>query len=145
MDPTTNYDTQYVCRYADEDLFAQSHMIDEDEKAFIRDTLYREDVLNIFCVGENRFDEVMSGPLIPELVKRLTEHSVMKACMTKVAGVWACIGSEDRALEMGLCMLFSYEFLDASHPCICDYLTTGQISEEHMNALQKRVRLEQLE
>lgn len=137
--PRISYNTQYICQYMAPDLFAQSELIEEEEKEFIRETLYREDILNVFQVKDD-FDEIMSGPVIPQLTERLKEHSVMRECMTQAGGFYALTCSEQAGLECGLCMLFSYSYFDATHLCICDFLETGQIREENINALKERLK-----
>ena len=41
--------------------------------------------------------------------------------------------------EFGLMLLFTYDYLYLSHPCICDFLENGIISKEKIIDLQQRV------
>ena len=45
--------------------------------------------------------------------------------------------SEDA--ELGLMVGFSYNYLYLLHPCICDLLKHGKISEEHFTRLKNAV------
>ena len=68
------------------------------------------------------------------LFNMLTGHSKMVECMRKTA---AFMLNDD--LELGLMILFSFDYFFLTHKCICDFLETGEITEKNMNALLKEV------
>ena len=53
------YNTKFECRYHKDDVFLETDNVTEEEKEFIRNILYREDVLNIFLIDFN--DDFMSS------------------------------------------------------------------------------------
>jgi hypothetical protein len=124
------YDTKFVCRYHKDDVFLVTDNINEHEKYFIRDVLYKEDLLNIFSIDccEDDFDAFSN--IITELYSKIKDYSPLKECMKKMA---AKIISEDP--QLGLCILYSYDYMYITHKCVSEYLDTGSISEENMNLL----------
>ena len=46
------YNTKYECRYNSDDVFLESDEISNDEKNYVRDILYKEDLMNIFEIDE---------------------------------------------------------------------------------------------
>ena len=42
--------------------------------------------------------------------------------------------SED--IEIGLMLLFSYDYMHMSHKCICEFINSGQISEKNISELR---------
>ena len=49
------YNTKLVCTYNTSDVFLDSDNITEDEKKFICDTIYRQELLNILGIEEAEF------------------------------------------------------------------------------------------
>ncbi len=49
------YDTKFETRYHRDDVFLDTDNVNEHEKCFIRDILYKEDLLNIFSI--DHFDD----------------------------------------------------------------------------------------
>ena len=47
------YNTKYLCRYHKDDVFIKTDNVNDNEKDFIRNILYKEDLLNIFFINEN--------------------------------------------------------------------------------------------
>jgi hypothetical protein len=54
-----DYNTKYLCSYNDSDIFLQSEIeiLNDTEKQFVRDALYRRDICNIFNIHDQCFDE----------------------------------------------------------------------------------------
>jgi hypothetical protein len=46
------YNTKIVCTYNDVDVFLETDDINEKDKEFIRDALYRQELLNILGITE---------------------------------------------------------------------------------------------
>ena len=42
-------------------------------------------------------------------------------------------------LELGLMILYSYDYFFLTHKCVCDFLETEKISEHNMDALFNEV------
>jgi hypothetical protein len=126
------YDTKFECRYNRDDVFLDSDNINENEKWFVRDILYKEDLLNIFSI--DHFDEDFDAfsNLIGELYNKIKECNPLTQCMKKMA---AKVISED--LQTGLCILYSYDYMNITHKCVSEYLETGSLSEENMKLLEE--------
>ena len=119
------YNTKIVCTYNTSDVFLESDDINEEEKGFIRDTLYRQELLNILDIQEYNEEGMNNG--IHELYERLTGCEELKECMKKMAIRFYC---ED--LETGLMFLFAYDYMHLTHLCICEYFETGKITQKNI-------------
>lgn len=89
---------------------------------------YRIEYLNAFNLEE--FDDNQINKEVGALFERLKASPELAACMTKTAAIFF---SED--LYVGLMGLFAFDFFYLAHPCICDFLETGTITRENINAL----------
>ena len=116
------YNTKVVCTYNTSEVFSETDNINEEEKEFIRDTIYRQEVLDI--LGMSEFNETEMNKAIHELFERIKNNEDLKEVMTTLAGR---ILSED--LEIGLMILFAYDYMYLTHICISEYLETGKISD----------------
>jgi len=41
--------------------------------------------------------------------------------------------------ELGLCLLFSYDFFYITHICVCEYLKTGKICNDKIELLKNKI------
>ena len=123
------YNTKVNITYNTSEVFLESDEITEDEKGFIRDTLYRQELLNIFGIEE--YNEKKIDLSIHKLYKKIQGCNELKDCMTKLASYF--MSEED---ELGLMILFSYDYMYLTHICISEYLETNQISENNMKNLK---------
>lgn len=120
------YNTQYKCTYNDDDVFLETDEINDAEKTFIRSCIYRQDLLNIFDMedfNESRLNRNITR--IYESVKNQLEPCIQKAT--------ASISSDDTI--MGFMVLFSFDNLWYSHPCICEIIETGAVTDSKMTTL----------
>ena len=127
------YNTAYVVSYMDSDVFLESDNINDDEKSFILNCIYRQDLLNIF--GLDEFVESTINNKIKKLLRLLKYHGGLYDCMLIAA---KATGDPEDALT-GLTILFSFDYLHLAHPCICDYIETGKIQLEKLDRLQREV------
>jgi hypothetical protein len=109
------YNTKVICTYNSLDVFTDSDEITEEDKEFIRDTIYRQELLNI--LGMKEFNEAEMNRAIRELYEKLESCKELKKCMANLAGRFL---SED--LELGLMILFAYDYMYLTHICVCEYL-----------------------
>jgi hypothetical protein len=127
------YNVTHKCRYHKDDIFLETDNITDDEKDYIRNILYREDLCNILDINDiNEFE--CFDAIISELYKTLHNSSELKECMREVA---ASIISENE--EHGLCLLLSYDFLYITHNCICEYLETSKIEDDTIQLLKNKI------
>jgi hypothetical protein len=129
----TKYNTKYQCRYNNDDIFLDSDKVSIDEKNYIRDILYKEDLTNIFEIdSSDRFN--IFNDIIPTLYERIKCNNDLKECMKKIA---ATIISDDEVL--GLCLLYAYDFMYLTHKCVSEYLDSGIITDENITLLKKNI------
>ena len=82
-----NYNTKYVCSYNDSDVFLESEIqiLNDDEKNFIRDALYRRDLCNIFNIDDQVLDETKISDNIKNLYKIINGQKFLNLCITKIS------------------------------------------------------------
>lgn len=130
-----DYNTQYECRYHRDDVFLETDEVTEEEKEYVRDILYREDMLNIFCFNDyddlfTKFDDIISG-----LYKKVCGSEALRECMRLTA---AKLISEDE--EFGLCLLFSFSYMHLTYECVAAYLENGAIPETTLANLRNELK-----
>ena len=128
------YNTKYICTYNDSDIFLESekNQLNNDEKEFVTNALYRTDLLNIFGVEE--FNEDVFYEIISDLYSKIYNNSELSMLMERLASRYMSIDK-----ELGLMILYSFDFLFLTHPCVCDFLETGKISEDNINSLKNAI------
>jgi len=119
------YNTKVVCTYNAPEVFKCSDTITDDDKDFIRDTVYRQELLDILGIEE--YNEEQMNKAIHDLYLKLESCKELKECMSKLSGKFL---SED--LELGLMILFAYDYMHLTHICVTEYLETGKISDKNM-------------
>jgi hypothetical protein len=124
------YNTKFECRYYKDDVILDTDNVTENDIIFIRNYLYKEDLLNIFSINYDDIEEVFEMS-INELYKKIKDCQILKEFMEKAAST--IIFSTD--IKKGLCILYSYDYMHITHKCISEYLDTGNISEENINLL----------
>ena len=122
------YDTHYICVYNSPDVFLETDQVTNSEREFILDVLYRQDILNIFNMEDYNIDELTAA--INELYEKIKINDKLIKIMIKLAGD---ISSMDD--KLGLMIMFSFDYLYITHPCICEFLETGQITNTLLDEL----------
>jgi hypothetical protein len=126
------YNTKYICNYQATDIFFETDVVTEEEKDFIKNAIYRNDFLYIFNIDDFVEDEI--NRCIKDLHDKLKDCKELNELMSFLASKY---GSIDK--EFGLMLLFSYDFLYLTHPCICDFLENGIISKTNLIHLEQHV------
>jgi len=124
------YNTNFECRYYKDDVILETDNVNENEIHFIRNYLYKEDLLNIFNIDYGDTEEVFENS-ISELYEKIKNCKILKEFMEKASTI---IFSND--IKNGLCILYSYDYMYLTHKCVSQYLDTGNISEENINLLK---------
>jgi len=119
------YNTQIKSTYKDLDNGTE-------ESANLAEDKYFKEFLQIFGV-DNYCDDTVNT-IIQGLNEKMIENENMVELLKKMASTFM---SEDP--EIGLMVGFSYHYFFLMHPCICDLLESGTISEENFNALKLEV------
>jgi hypothetical protein len=123
------YNTKVVCTYNTPDVFSVDDTVSEEEKDFVRDVIYRQELLNI--LGMEEFNDSEMERTIHELFKKVREEPFLKECMIKLSGHFLNIDQ-----EIGLMLMFSYDYMYLTHICISELLDTGIISDKNMSNLR---------
>ena len=124
------YNTKHVCIYNTNTIFLPTDKVTDDEKLFIMNVLYRQDILNIFDMEE--FDEKIINSCLCELYEKVKQHEVIKE-LTDLLGQQFGI---DEGIT-GLIIMYSFDYLYITHKCISQFLESGNILPEDLNELQK--------
>jgi hypothetical protein len=134
------YNTKVECTYNTPEVFLETDNITDDEKMFIRDTIYRQEFLNILDIDyqddDNENDDKINSTL-KELYTQIKDCAELKKCMVKVIEKHMNIGkymANDE--ELGLLLLFSYDYMYLTHICISEFIETGKISNGNMKNLE---------
>jgi hypothetical protein len=123
------YNTKFVCTYNTPDVFSVDDNISDDEKKFVRDVIYRQELLNI--LGMEDFNDSEMEKTIHELYRTVSENQFIKECMVKLSGQFLNIDQ-----EIGLMLMYSYDYMYLTHICISELIDTGIISETNMSNLR---------
>jgi len=127
------YNTKYECRYHRDDIFLETDDVTDYEKEYIRDILYKEDLINIFNIDNNdNFEEL--NYILSEINVKVKDYEPLNQIMKKTASI---LLSENT--ELGLYILFSYDYMYITHKCISEYLENGFISHDNIELLEKSV------
>ena len=123
------YNTKVNCTYNTSEVFLETDEISDQEKEAIRDALYRQELLNI--LGMEEFNEDSMNNAIHELHQQISCCQELKECVLKLLTRFM---STDE--ELGLMILFAYDYMYLTHACISEYLEIGQISETNIRNLR---------
>jgi hypothetical protein len=131
------YDTKYECRYYKDDVILPDDNVTSEEAVYIRNVLYQEDYLNIFSInnGDNcdfNDDFELLSKAIKNLYEKIQDSDVLKIFMQKAA---LNLMSDD--LQLGLCILYSFDYMYLIHECVSEYLDTGFISLDSIDRMNK--------
>ena len=134
------YNTKVVCTYNTSEVFLETDDITDDENAFVRDIIYRQellDVLNIDYENEDNDNDEKISESVKELYMRVKDCTELKKCMVKVVEKHMNVGKYmTNNEELGIMLLLSYDYMYLTHICISEYLDTGAISHENMRKLE---------
>ena len=126
------YDTKFVCTYNTPEVFLDTDIVTEDEKEFIRNTIYRQELL--YILGMDEYNEVEINTAMNKIYNKAKENDELKKCMNKLAGQFM------KADEVfGLMLLFSYDYMYLTHICISELFETGKIDENSLFNLKNYI------
>jgi translation elongation factor EF-Ts len=133
------YNTKVVCTYNTPEVFLETDNITDDEKTFIRNIIYRQEFLNVLDIDyENSYDdnEEKISEAIKNLYNRVKDSTCLRKCMVKVVQKHMNVGkymTSDE--ELGMMLLYSYDYMYLTHICITEFIETGTISDENIGKL----------
>jgi hypothetical protein len=126
------YNTKILCTYHSSDVFINSDELSDSDMDFIRNTIYRQELLNILNIEE--FNENEINIALHELYEKIKDSTELIECMRKLAGHFT---STDE--EFGLMILFAFDYMYLTHICVSELLDTGKITPINLWNLRKSV------
>jgi len=133
------YNTKMICTYYYYDAELKKKIPQEltdlnfdfeQQPDDICDLIYQIDYLQIFGVVEFDYNSINTEMKRIYEIDGVKSNPTFQECIKKAANMFL---SED--LELGFMVLFSYDYLFATHLCICDVLENGSIQEKHLDLL----------
>jgi hypothetical protein len=128
------YDTKFVCTYNTPEVFLDTDNISQEEKDFVRDAIYRQELLNIFGMVDCNEKEMNITLAIYELYKKVENCHVLEECMLKLAGNFITNNK-----EFGFMILYSYDYMHLTHICVSEFLDNGKINETNILKLKAAI------
>ena len=138
------YNTKVECTYNTPEVFLETDNISDDEKTFVRNIIYRQELLNVLDIdNENDYEdnEEKISEAIKDLYNKLKDYTSLKKCMIKVVQKHLNVGkymTSDE--ELGMMLLFSYDYMYLTHICISEFIETGNINDENIKKLDKALK-----
>jgi hypothetical protein len=121
------------CTYHLDDVFLETDIISNKDEDFIRNCIYRQELLNTF--GLEEFDEKIIDSSIKELYTFLKDTSIypILSTFTQIISTnFPFIKEEDCFM-----ILFSFDFFYATLECLKDYSKSGRITDKNYDTLNK--------
>jgi len=136
------YNSQFTSTYSyyDPELRSKFHseeIIDSDDvKEFeeLSNVIYQADLLRAFgfTVEDLESKIEFNTEIMHQLYDELKINPVFLVCIEKSKNKHLC---ED--LEAAFITLFAYDYFFLTHKCICEYLTSGNISKANIDNLKR--------
>jgi hypothetical protein len=126
------YNTKIICTYHTSDVFLNSDELNESDIGFIRDSIYRQELLDILNMED--FNETEMDIALHELYGKIKDSTELIECMRKLASQFT---STDE--EFGLMLLFAFDYMHLTHICISELLDTGKITPLNLWNLRKSI------
>ena len=135
------YNTKVECTYNTPEVFLETDNITEDEKTFIRNIIYRQELLNVLDIDYENNDEDNEEKIseaIKDLYNRVKDSTCLRKCMVKVVEKHMNVGkymTSDE--ELGMMLLYSFDYMYLTHICISEFIEKGDIDDENIKKLAK--------
>jgi len=126
------YDTKFVCTYNTPEVFLDTDNISQEEKEFVRDAIYRQELLNVFGIDE--CNETEMDRAISELYEKVKDCDDLKECILKLAANFMISNK-----VFGLIILYAYDYMHLTHICVSDFLENGKIDEVNILNLKSAI------
>jgi translation elongation factor EF-Ts len=135
------YNTKVECTYNTPEVFLETDNITDDEKTFIRNIIYRQELLNVLDIDYENNDEDNEEKIseaIKDLYNRVKDSTCLRKCMVKVVEKHMNVGkymTSDE--ELGMMLLYSFDYMYLTHICISEFIEKGDIDDENIKKLTK--------
>ncbi len=126
----------------DSDVFIETDNVTETDKDFIRNCIYRQDLLNIFKL--DKFDETVISKHIATIYNKvINSYHALEKCEGVNTDFYNCIKKVSTTInvdeKMALLVLYSFDYLYLTHICVCEFLETGKISTNNIQNLENKI------
>ena len=118
------YNTKFTCTYNTPEVFLETDLISDDDKDFIRNAIYRQEVLNVLEIDE--YSEKELNTSINKLYEIIKDCVELKECIIKVLSNFMI----QETNEFGLMLLYSYDYMYLTHMCVSEFIEKGTIEKE---------------
>ena len=129
------YDTKVICTYNSDEIFKDLENIGEmteKDKEEYQDAYYRYELLSI--LGLEEYYEKELSEAVATLYEKIKDCKELKECMLKLAANFMSVDE-----ELGLMMLFAYDYMYLSHICISEFLETGKVTDDNIVRLKSLI------
>ena len=117
------YNTKVECTYNSDEIFLATDEITIEEKNFIRDVIYRQELLNILGLEDYKQDEIDNKIIM--LYDKIKDCNELNECIVKLSRSYMSLDN-----TIGLIILFSYDYLYLTHDCLKEFFESGKIKVE---------------
>ena len=135
------YNTKHICTYCDDNIFSEKekNILKQYEQDTVLNCLYRNDLLYIFDLDDiNDFDNFHKR--LFKLYEKIKDNDFILSCIKKLNEKYNIFEDVSEKNEMlGVLVLYSFDYLYLIHPCVCEFLDTGIISDKNVNLLKEKV------
>jgi len=138
------YNTKVECTYNTPEVFLETDNITDDEKTFIRNIIYRQELLNVLDIDYENNDEDNEEKIseaIKDLYNRVKDSTCLRKCMVKVVEKHMNVGkymTSDE--ELGMMLLYSFDYMYLTDICISEFIEKGDIDDENIKKLSKALK-----
>ena len=131
------YNTKYVTTYNESTIFLDSDDINESDKSFVIDALYRKDLCNIFFIDDYDYNYDIFEKGIKYLHDKICNNQDLTSLIEIVS--FHLMGQIDK--EFGLMILLSFDYLYLVHPCFCEFIENGKVNVENLNKIKELITI----
>lgn len=135
----TQYDSHYKCSYKVNSSVERFKEIEKREREIsldvdIESEMYRLDLLRIFKLDS--YDDARIGKVFDNLLEiiRDTNNDMFMNCLEKAGKLFL---SDD--ISIGMCVLYSYEYMHLTHICISELINNGIIQNDSVQHLHNKL------
>ena len=129
------YNIDYICTY--KNLSEYEDLIEQFGNDFIEDLLYKRDILYIFNLEIYKDDVILK--CMEDVYDKVKENEQIINIIEKIKQIYpvTTMGGDISAFMI----LYSYDYLEGIHPCVCDIIKTGNITKDNLTNLHKLILL----
>ena len=100
------YNTTYTCTYSSHDIFLDTDKISDTDKDFIKNVLYRNDLMHIFNLEDFDHEEELFVSRIENIYEKIKNYPEVLLCIEKLANNNISITNNIIDLTFGFIFLF---------------------------------------